>query len=319
MGDLPPSRVRESRPFTHTGVDFCGPFYIKEKKFRNRNKIKVYVSVFVCMSIKAVHFEIVSDLSTDGFLAALRRFCARRGIPEHIYSDNGTNFIGANNQLKELYTLFNSAEHKKLIDKYANEQRILWHFIPPVAPNFGGLWESTVKMFKHHFKRVVGDALFTFEELNTFVIEIEGIINSRPITSLSSDPNDMHALTPSHYLVGKPITALPESNLQSVPANRLSTWQHITKVRQDFWARWYLEYLNELQRRTKWVKDGPELKIGTMVLIKEKNLPCTQWALGRIAKLYPGEDGVVRTVDVKTSKGEMKRTTKNLCPLPISQ
>lgn len=319
MGDLPPSRVQESRPFTHTGVDFCGPFYIKEKKFRNRNRVKIYISVFVCMSIKAIHLEIVSDLSTDGCIAALRRFIARRGIPEHIYSDNGTNFIGANDQLKELYTLFNSAEHKKRIDQYANEQRIVWHFIPPTAPHFGGLWESSVKLFKHHFKRVVGDLLFTFEELNTFVIEIEGILNSRPITPLSTDPNDMCALTPAHYLIGKPITALPESNLQSVPANRLSTWQHITKVRQDFWARWHLEYLNELQRRTKWVKDGPEIKIGNMVLIKEKNLPCTQWALGRIAKLYPGEDGVIQAVDVKTTNGEVKRTTKCLCPLPIPQ
>lgn len=150
MGNLPPSRVRKTIPFANTGIDFCGPFHIKERKYRNRARIKVYVCVFVCM-IKAVHFEVVSDLSSEGFLVALRRFVARRGLPEHIHSDNGTNFVGANNQLKEIYALFNSDQHKKLINKFSYEHRIMWHFIPPVASHFGGLWESTVKLFKYHF------------------------------------------------------------------------------------------------------------------------------------------------------------------------
>lgn len=129
----------------------------------------------------------------------------------------------------------------------------------------------------------------------------------------------MLVLTPAHYLIGKPFTSLPEGDIRSVPVNRLSTWQHISKVQQDFWARWNLEYLNELQRRAKWIKNGPEIKIGTVVLIKDKGLPCTQWALGRITKLYPGEDGIARAADVKTTKGEIRRTTKCLCPLPIEQ
>ena len=112
---------------------------------------------------------------------------------------------------------------------------------------------------------------------------------------------------------------LPEGNLLSVPVNRLSTWQHISKVRQDFWSRWSLEYLNELQKRSKWNKDGTNIKIGTVVLIKEQNLPCTQWALGRITKVYPGKDGVTRTVTVKTVSHEIKRSVKSLCPLPIEQ
>lgn len=271
------------------------------------------------MSIKAVHLEVVSDLTSDGFIAALKRFAARRGLPERIYSDNGTNFVGANNQLKEMYALLNSEQHKELVNRFASEHRIIWNFIPPAAPHFGGLWESTVKLFKHHFRRVVGDSLFTFEELNTFVIEIEGILNSRPITSLSSDPNDLQALSPAHYLIGKPLTVLPEGDLSFCPANRLSTWQHITKVRQDFWARWYLEYLNELQTRNKWTKDGPKLDTGTVVLIKERNLPCNQWALGRVVETYPGEDGVIRTALIKTATGEVRRATRCLCPLPIER
>ncbi|XP_011858514.1 PREDICTED: uncharacterized protein LOC105556056 [Vollenhovia emeryi] len=319
MGNLPSARVREAMPFANTGADFCGPFYVKEKKYRNRGRVKVYVCVFVCMAIKAIHLEIVSDLTTDGFLAALRRFIARRGLPERVYSDNGTNFVGANRQLKELYVLLNSEEHKTRVNRFACEHRITWHFIPPAAPHFGGLWESSVKLFKHHFKRVVGESLFTFEELNTFVIEVEGILNSRPITCLSSDPNDLLALTPAHYLIGKPLTTLPEGDLSDVSANRLSTWQHITKVRQDFWARWNLEYLNELQMRHKWAKDGPRLDVGTIVLVKDKNLPCGRWTMGRILELHPGKDGTTRAVTIKTATGEMKRSANILCPLPIEQ
>lgn len=139
MGNLPPARVCEAVPFTHTGIDFCGPFYIKEKKYRNRTRIKVYICVFICMSVKAIHLEIVSDLSSEGFLASLRRFVARRGVPNHIYSNNGTNFVGANNQLRELYVLLNSDTHKQSIERFANEHRVTWHFIPPLAPHFGGL------------------------------------------------------------------------------------------------------------------------------------------------------------------------------------
>ncbi|XP_018400958.1 PREDICTED: uncharacterized protein LOC108771320 [Cyphomyrmex costatus] len=271
------------------------------------------------MTIKAVHLEVVSDLSSEGFIAALRRFIARRGLPQHIFSDNGTNFVGANNKLRELYVLFNSDDHRNIVDRFASERRITWHFIPPMAPHFGGLWESMVRLFKHHFKRVVGDSLFTFEELDTFTTEVEGILNSRPITSLSSDPNDILVLTPAHYLIGKPLISLPEGNLSHVPVNRLSTWKHITKVRQDFWARWHKEYLNELQKRIKWVKNGPKIEVGTIVTIKDKNLPCMQWALGRILQVHPGEDGVVRVATVQTAAGVIKRSTSLLCPLPLKQ
>ncbi|XP_012524948.2 uncharacterized protein LOC105830274 [Monomorium pharaonis] len=203
------------------------------------------------MSIKAVHLEIVSDLTSDGFLDALRRFIARQGCPEHLYSDNRTNFRGANNQLREMYACFNSKNHRDAVNKFTLEHRITWHFIPPAAPHFGGLWELMVKLFKHHLKRVIGESLYTFKQLDTFVTDIEGILNSRPITSLSSDPSNLLVLTPAHYLIGRPLTTLPEGDLTSVSANRLTVWQHVSKMRQDFWARWYLEYLNELQVRSK--------------------------------------------------------------------
>ncbi|XP_066581254.1 uncharacterized protein [Prorops nasuta] len=317
MGNLPKSRVCEAIPFENTGVDYCGSFFMKERKLRNRAKIKVNVCVFVCMSIKAVHLELVSDLSAEGFLAALRRFVSMRGVPRNIFSDNGTNFVGANNQLKELYVLINSLSHKEKIEQFACERKISWHFIPPLAPHFGGLWESTVKIFKHHFKRVVGTSMFTFEELNTFIVEIEAVLNSGPITSLSSDPNDIMALTPSHYLIGKAMNTLPEERFTQTAENRLSVWQHIIKMRQDFWSRWNLEYLNQLQERQKWTKNDPDLKIGTIVMIKDKHQSCFQWSLGRIEEIHPGDDGITRTTTIRTSSGNIKRTTKLLCPLPI--
>ncbi|XP_071652802.1 uncharacterized protein [Temnothorax longispinosus] len=145
--------------------------------------------------------------------------------------------------------------HKTLVDNFSSERCIKWHFIPPIAPHFGGLWESTVKLFKHHFRRVVGDSLFTFEEAKHF-----------------HNRDRRNSKFPSYYL---------------------SFFRSERHVRQDFWARWNLEYLNELQKRHKWTKDGPELNIGTVVLLKEKNQPCLQWALGKITTLiHPGEYGV---------------------------
>ena len=140
MGNLPSVRSIPARPFSNVGIDYCGPFFIKEKKFRNRTRIKVYVAVFVCLVVKAVHLEIVSDMTSDGFLAALKRFIARRGKPSNIYSVNGKNFIGAHNELRELYVLLNSKTHQKQCQHFLSSQTIKWHFIPPLSPHFGGIW-----------------------------------------------------------------------------------------------------------------------------------------------------------------------------------
>lgn len=317
MGDLPITRVTESRPFSTVGVDYCGPFFIKEKKFRNRQRVKVYVAVFVCFAVEAVHLEVVSDMTTDGFLAALRRFIARRGKCSHIFSDNGSNFIGARNELRELYDLWSSEAHLESLDHFTSEEGITWTFIPPLSPNFGGLWESAVKSMKHHLKRVVGQELFTFEEFNTFIIQIEAVLNSRPLTALSADPNDLSALSPGHFLIGQSFTDLPESDFRDVPKNRLSMWQHIQKVRCDFWARWHKEYLNELTVRHKWTHGTHAIREGTLVLLREDNLPPLQWKLGRVMQTQLGQDGTIRTVTVKTSTSTLVRNVRKLSPLPL--
>ena len=319
MGNLPAIRFQQVRAFYNVGVDYCGPFSIKkEKKFRNQKRVKVYVAVFVCMSVKATHLEVVSDLSTEAFLAALKRFVARRGRPQSISSDNGSNFRGAKNELRELYELFKSEAHQNKVISFLEPQQIKWNFIPPLAPNFGGLWESTVKIFKHHFKRVAYNTLFTFEEFNTLTIEIEAIMNSRPITPISNDPNDLIALTPGHFLIGDSLNSLPDPDLLSTPVNRLSQWQHLTQLKQNFWKRWNQEYINELNIRHKWHSGNHDLNVGSMVVIKEKNVPSMHWILGRITNTHPGNDKVIRTVTVKTANGEFVRSVKSLAPLPIN-
>lgn len=279
--------------------------------------MKVYVAVFVCLVVKAIHLEVMSNLTTEGFLGALRRLIARRGKPSNIYSNNGRNFIGTNNELKDLYALSNSEKHNNECINFSNNQKIKWHFIPPLSPHFGGIWESAVKSFKHHLKRVITDELLIFEEINTLVIEIEAALNSRPLTPISSDPNNVLALTPGHFLIGDALTTLREEDFKETPTNKLSTWQHLQMLRQHFWSRWSKEYLNNLNIRVKWANGNHEIEEGTVVIIKEDYLPQTQWTLGRVTETYPGEDGIIRVVTVKTGSGLIKRNVKRLSPLPI--
>ncbi|XP_076392692.1 uncharacterized protein LOC105661897 [Megachile rotundata] len=317
MGNLPENRVVESRPFKIVGIDFCGPLFIKERKFRNRNKIKVYVAVFVCFVTKAAHLELVSDLTSEAFIASLKRFFARRGKSRHIYSDNATNFAGAKNELYEIQKFLSSTSENEKIINHLESEGISWHFSPPRSPHFGGLWEALVKSFKHHLIRTVGNQLFTYEQLNTYIIEIEAILNSRPLTPISSDPNDTIALTPAHFLIGDSLMSVPEVDFQLIPSNRLSVWQHIQKVKQHFWTRWHKEYINQLNTRSKWRIQGEQPKVGDLVIIKEDNAPSMKWPLGRILHVHPGDDGIVRVVTVKTGSGIYKRSTTRLCPLPV--
>ncbi|XP_076246269.1 uncharacterized protein LOC143186476 [Calliopsis andreniformis] len=296
-------------------MDYCGPFFIKQRKYRNRARVKVYVAVFVCFATKAVHLEVVGDMTTETFIAALKRFVARRGICRNIYSDNGTNFVGADNELTQLHR---ELQTDAKVQRWLADKEIAWHFIPALSPNFGGLWEAAVRSFKHHIKRVVGEQLFTLEEFNTLVVEIEAILNSRPLTPLSSDPNDPSALTPAHFLIGNTLTSLPEIDFSETPANRLSKWQHIQKVKQDFWTRWYKEYLHQLNVRQKWSSGSHEIKEGSLVILKDDHLPPLQWHLGRVDKVHPGPDNVIRAVTVRTNQGIYQRNVKQLAPLLVN-
>ncbi|XP_071874181.1 uncharacterized protein [Bombus fervidus] len=315
MGDLPEARITESRPFTNVGTDYCGPFYVKERRHRNRSKVKVYVAIFICLATRAVHIELVSDLTTDAFIAALRRLISRRGHCATILSDNGTNFVGANRELKDLQALFQSTKHKEEIQKFLTDRKIQWRFNPLNSPHFGGLWEAAVKSFKRHLIRVVGTDVLTYEHFNTLVIEIEAILNSRPITPISSDPNDPPVITPGHFLI-EALTTLDERDFKDAPPNQLSSWQRIVQLKQHFWSRWHREYITELTKRNKWTKGTHSIREGTIVLIREDNIPSMQWPLGRVIKTHPGADGIIRTVTIKTANNTLDRGVKRLVPLP---
>nr|CAI5835987.1 unnamed protein product [Callosobruchus analis] len=314
MGQLPKSRFDCNFPFEICGVDYAGPFLIKDRQGRGAKLVKCYVSLFICFASKAVHLELVSDLSTETFILALRRFVARRGKPKQINSDNGSNFIGANSELKELSSFLR--KHSSSIIDACSEYDIEWRFIPAHSPHFGGLWEAGVKSVKHHLRRTASSANFTFEEFYSLLVQIEAILNSRPLCPLSTDPNDLAPLTPSHFLIGRTGTEIPDPDVTTINPSRLSRFQKVQGVKQHFWQRWSLEYVGELQLRKKWMRDGgPMLQPGMMVLIKEDNLPPSKWKLGRVLQVHAGRDGVARVATVKSVTGEIKRSFSKLCPL----
>lgn len=319
MGDLPRARIVPARPFLHCGVDYAGPILIKDGFGRSKKTIKSYIALFVCLATKAIHLELVCDLSSDTFLSALKRFISRRGNVSDMYSDNGTNFVGANNELQKLKELFESDNFKSNIINTLATKNINWHFIPPGAPNFGGLWEAGVKSVKFHLRRIVGNTMLNYDQLYTLLTQIEACLNSRPLIPLSNDPNDLSALTPGHFLIGDSLTAPVEPDLTCIKENRLSKWQRIQQLLQHFWKRWSLEYLGNLQSRSKSSSNSnPDLKNGTIVLIKDDNLPPMHWRLGRIVEVHPGKDSKVRVVSVKTQLGVIKRPITKVCVLPIT-
>ena len=314
MGNLPASRVTLARPFTEVGVDFAGPIITKPDLPRTQKRNKSYVAVFVCMATKAIHLEAVSSLSTDAFLAAFKRFTARRGTPSTVHSDNATNFVGADHALQDFLASLSTELPAHLVP-----QKITWKFIPPRAPNFGGLWEAGVKSVKYHLHRAASSAVFTFEELTTILQAIEACLNSRPLCPLSDDPEDLAPLTPGHFLIGTSLKAPPQLNLEQEKLNHLDRWQLATRTTQEFWRRWHREYLNRLQNRPKEAKPSQPLRTNQLVLIIEDNLPPQSWRLGRIVQLHPGHDGITRVVTLKTATGTCKRAVSKISPLPVDE
>ncbi|XP_054259587.1 uncharacterized protein LOC128984305 [Macrosteles quadrilineatus] len=304
MGDLPETRLKPVRPFYHTGMDYSGHFDIKVHSTRNTQRLKSYLCLFVCFATKAVHLEIVTDLSVDSFIAALKRFVSRRGLCAHLYSDCGTNYVGASKQLMKTFQNFiKESNTKDALNNFALDHSINFHFQPPAAPHQGGLWESAIKSSKYHLKRVIGDRVLTLMEIITLATQVEAVLNSRPLTALSADPSDISALTPGHFLIGTSLVAVPEPNLEEVPENRLNHWQTVQALHQRFWRRWHQEYLHQLQQRKKWEKPNKNLEVGDLVIIQDPRTPPLLWPLGRIVKTSPGSDGIVRVVTIKTQRG----------------
>lgn len=220
----------------------------------------------------------MGDLTTE--TAALRRFMARRGHVSHMYSDNATNFVGAANFLhQEILQITQSAQFQNAVTNIGTQ----WHFIPPASPHFGGIWEAGVKSVKHHLRRVIGESTLTYEEMTTFLHQIEACLNSRPLCAQSEDINDSIILTPSHFLIGREAVGIPDP-ISNVNTDLVNKWKHIQRMKKDFWKSWTKDYLHQLQQRYKWKQDHQNVQIGTVVLIKDENISPSKWPLAKIKK-----------------------------------
>ncbi len=207
---LPSIRTTPAPPFSRTGVDFAGPFTLKIGHTCKPTHVKCYAAVFICMTTKAVHLDLCASLSTTDFLATLSRFTSRRGTPSHIFSDNGTNFQGAREDIRDLQRFHGRRETREAIDKFATENDINWHHTPPKAPHFGGLWEAAVKAMKAILRKNARPHPLRWEELYTLLVEAEAILNSRPIAPLhSEEAAEGMFLMAGHFLIGRPLRAPP--------------------------------------------------------------------------------------------------------------
>ena len=302
MGQLPEARVTEAPAFTTCGVDYAGPFLLKTSSVRNSPSIKGFLAVFVCFASKAVHLEVVTGKTTEAFLAAFKRFTSRRGLPKDMYSDNDGTFRGANKDLQELYQLLKTTEWTATLRAFFLNSHITWHNIPERAPHFGGLWEAAVKSAKHHLKRVVGEQRLTYEELSTVTAQVEACLNSRPLLHLHShSPDGIQPPTPGHALIGKPLVSYPETALPPLQ-NYPDRWTLCQGMVQQFWKRWSKDYFSQLQASHKWKHKQPNLCVGDVVLMKVASEFKTHWGLARVCKVFPGEDGLVRAVEVIVKK-----------------
>ena len=308
-------RITPDIVFERVGVDYAEPIYVKHGPVRRPIIVKAYVSVFVSLSVKAVHLELVSDLTTEAFVACLRRFISRRGKPTVIWSDHGTNFVGAARELQELVEFFNEQKTEKLISEFCSTQGIQWKFIPERSPHFGGLWEAAVKSMKLHMRRIVGDVKLTFEEMTTVLSQIEACLNSRPLVPFPSSEEGLDVLTPGHFLIGRPLESLPDPPSSCRTMSLLQRWNLCQALVRHFWKRWSAEYLVTLQKATKWHRPYKNLSVGDLVILREDNVAPTRWPLARVSEIHPGKDDIVRVVTLKTSTGLYTRPVTKVVPL----
>ena len=302
MSDLPAARVAvDLPPFTNVGVDYFGPVNTKYR----RGTVKRWVCLFTCLVTRAIHLEIAFDMSADSFLMAFHRFTARRGKPAVVYSDNGSNFVAAERELRDELQAINSERVKATMLLEA----IDWHFTPPYAPHMGGVWERMVQSVKSTLKALITTRLLTDEELLSFIAEAERVINDRPLTKMRSDPRDPTPLSPSDLLLlrGNPSSSpIAESN----PLRR--RWAIVQDLANTFYKRFLSEYLSCQQARSKWQQDRPPLQINDIVLVADEDLPRGQWPLGLVVEVITSEDGRVRSARVRVAGKERLRSTDKL-------
>ena len=319
--DLPACRVSDDPPFAHTGLDFAGPLYVQESTDRGNNT-KVYMCLFTCASTRAIHLELTRGLNVDSFLLAFRRFVGRRGLPATLLSDNATTFRSSS---KEIQSICRSSE----VFHYLTNNRTSWKFIVPKAPWWGGFWERMVQTVKRSLRKVVGRAVLRFDELNTLLIEIESIINGRPLTYIFDDSEGIsYPLTPAHLLYGRRLVTSPSATHFEIISTNWSLTRRAKNQRyllSQFVNRWKKDYLLNLRefRVVKLKGQGCFVKVGDIVLLKDENVRRVFWKLAKIVELLRGKDNIARAalINVAVDNGPpkiLKRSIKQLIPIEVT-
>ncbi|XP_043865752.1 uncharacterized protein LOC122757509 [Drosophila mojavensis] len=206
------------------------------------------------------------------------------------------------------------------MEMFAAERGMEFVFIPPRAPHFGGLWEAAVKSAKGLLLKAMGSARLRQDEVATVLVEVEAVLNSRPMVAPSSNPNDGEVLTPGHFLIGATLVPLPIASTEPVDDAKLTLlkrWQLTSNIKRRFWNDWSRDYLLSLQQKSKWTKERQNVQVGAVVLVGEDNAPPQQWMLGVVTEAIVGGDGRVRVIVVKTKNGTYKRAIHRVAPLPL--
>ncbi|KAJ8041002.1 hypothetical protein HOLleu_15480 [Holothuria leucospilota] len=316
MADLPEDRVGATPPFTNVGIDVFGPWTVLSRKTRaNSSDAKRWAVIFTCLYSRAVPAEVIESLDTSSFIMALRRFLAIRGPVAKMRSYQGTNFKGAKGELETASLNFDH-DH---IRKFLSSQDCEWIFNPPHASHFGGVWERQIRTMRQVLSSMflqLGKHHLTHEVLVTFMAEASAIVNSRPITYISTDANDPSPLSPSMLLTQKslPLRPPPGEFVQQDLFGR-KRWRQVQYLADQFWVRWKKEYLYNLQSRQKWLHPQPNINEGDVVILKQRHAVRFNWPLARVLKVHKSKDGKVRKVDIVVcAEGTKRHLTR-----PISE
>ena len=308
MAALPQNRVTPNDPpFTYVGVDYFGAFLVK----RGRSNVKRYGCLFTCFTTRAMHIEVAYSLDTTSFINALQRFISRRGQPKEITSDNGTNFVGAERELREAIQGWNQTQ----IHESLHQSGIQWHFNPPAASHMGGVWERSIRTVRKVLRALMKEQILDDEGLATLLCMVEAIVNGRPLTAVSDDPKDLGTLTPNHLLLLRPGPVLPPGHFAKDDVYCRRRWRQIQYLANVFWRRWVKEYLPTLQCRQKWLLPRRNLTVGDIVLVVDEATSRNMWPIGRVVETFPGKDDLVRTARVETKTSLLTRPIDKLCLL----
>ena len=307
MADLPDFRMKSGLPFETTAVDYFGPFFVK---FGYRQRKKVYGAIFTCLATRAVHAELVTDLTTDRFLMALRRFMSLYGQPKRMKSDKGTNFVGAASELREMLKQWrNDNLQRNIITDFCNEHAIEWTFSTPAAPHHNGSVEAMVKSVKTALNKIVKTHVLSEEEYRTVLAQVTACVNSRPLWPSTDDSLDQ-PITCVDLLRPAGLDRDPET--MNITCNIRKRYQYLQNVTNEWWQLWLRNFVPNLQPRSKWFKTRENTVVGDIVLVIDKDTPRSKWNMGIVEEVYPGSDGLVRSVKVRTSSGTYDRPITKL-------